>query len=306
MASNELPSNQDKLFTLAEDMADGCKTHEAVINLKQNKEVDLRTDLGTATASAGLYDASRSNKIVLGTTQTVADSNAKSYLGSARKILAVRHGETWSEAWLQTGFPNYSTAVPPTVAERQALLFSLNTYFIANPAHENAPLTVTAAQGLLLGTALSAARSAVNDGATDSGQKKNTRDTAVTGLRKRMRGLITELNQLLGDEDPRWMAFGLNMPGASNLPDVPDLPVLTAGAPGHVIADWPDVARADHYRVYKKVAGVDPDFLFALSVNDSDATLPGLPGGVAVSIRVTATNDSGESQPSLEAQIVVL
>jgi hypothetical protein len=44
------------------------------------------------------------------------------------------------------------------------------------------------------------------------GVKKAARDTAVKTLRKRMRGLITELKQLLSGDDARWNAFGLNIP----------------------------------------------------------------------------------------------
>ena len=42
MASNQLPKPLDDLFTLAEDMTDGCHNHQAAIGLKQNLEVDVR------------------------------------------------------------------------------------------------------------------------------------------------------------------------------------------------------------------------------------------------------------------------
>lgn len=221
-------------------------------------------------------------------------------------MLATSLGSQWSQAWEATGFPNQSLAVPSRMEERQALLASLQAYFTANPAKENAPLLVTAARAGTLFTALSDARSAVNGGLVDVGQKKATRDAADRVLRRRMRGLIDELTQLIAADDPRWQAFGLVPPANPDTPDVPDGLVLTAGGPGIVLADWADAPRATGYRVFKQVIGTDPDFVPAVTVSDSDATLSGLPSGATVAIRVTATNDQGdESQPSTFVQIVV-
>jgi len=154
---------------------------------------------------------------------------------------------------------------------------------------------VTAARAGELFAALSAARSAVNQGLTDIGQKKAIRDAAEKALRTRLRGLIAELGQLLPDDDPRWYAFGLNPPAAPDTPEIPDGLVLTHGEPGTLLADWADAPRAQRYRVWKQVVGVDEDFVAALTVNDSDATLTGLPSGTTVRIRVTAVDDAGES-----------
>ena len=51
MASNEIPTNLDQLFTLAEDAADGLHTYEATIGVKQNLEADVRLDLTGARAT---------------------------------------------------------------------------------------------------------------------------------------------------------------------------------------------------------------------------------------------------------------
>lgn len=305
MASNEIPVAQDQLFTLAEDMADGLNNHESTVGIQQNTQAALRADLAAARLAQQEYDVSRSAKATLSTAAIVADSNGKAYLAAARKILALRHGDGWSDAWLPTGFPNNSTAVPDLAAERQALLFALADYFTANPTHENAPLNVTAARATTLANALSAARSSVNDAVTDCGLTKAERDRKNTALRKRMRGLVNELAQLLEDDDPLWNAFGLNMPGAPNTPDVPDAPTLSAGAGGSVLADWPDARRADYYRVFQQVVGVDADFVFVDNPADSDLTLTGLPHGATVKICVSAVNAAGESQRSEPTEIIV-
>lgn len=305
MNSNRLPDQIDPLFTLGEDMSDGCNAHEVAIGLKQNKEADIRADLAAAITAQGGFKAAQTAKTTLSGAVTVADSNAKSFIGSTRRVLINYLGDGWSQTWEATGFPNQSTGVPGTQAERQALLQSLSNYFTANPAQANAPLNITAAQALILFTALSTARSNAADGNTLSGQKKILRDAAEKTLRIRMSGLVNELGQLLDDNDPRWFAFGLNQPGATNLPDQADSLVLTAGGVGVVLSDWSDASRATRYRIFMQVVGVDADFVHLTNVTDSDYTFTGLPSGKTVRVKIIAANDAGEAQPSIIAEIVV-
>jgi hypothetical protein len=307
MASNQLPATNEPLFTLGEDMADGLHAHELAIGIRQNLEADFRSDLTGAIAAQNDHKAAQSSKTGLSVAVTVADSNAKAFIGSTRRVLITFLGDGYSQAWDATGFPNESTAVPLTQAERQALLQSLQAYFSAHPEHEvNTPaLVVTAARAGVLFTALSDARSAANDGNNLAGQKKNLRDAAVKKLRNRMSGLVNELGQLLEDEDPRWLAFGLNLPGATNLPEVADSLVLTAGGAGVVLADWSDASRATRYRVFKQVVGVDATFIAAATVTDSDYTFTGLTSGQTLRVQIIAANDAGQAQPSTPAEIVI-
>jgi hypothetical protein len=288
-------------------MADGCHNHQAAIGLKQNLEVDVRADLAAAVTAQADYQSALSAKTDFSTAVTVADSNGKAFISSARRVLANNLGETWNQSWTATGFPDLSTAVPTTQAKRQALLLSLKNFFAANPAYEvNTPkLVVTSAQSGVLFTALSAARVAASDGNTDAGTKKNLRDTAEQTLRNRMSGLVAELGQKLGDTDPLWLAFGLNEPGATNLPDAVDGLVLTAGTAGTVLAHWSNASRATRYRVFKQIDGVDAIPVNIVTVNDSDATLTGQPGGKTLKIYIIAANDAGQAAPSDTVTIVV-
>lgn len=305
MATNRLPDALPALFTLAEDMADGLNAHEAAIGVKQTTEASLRASLTAAQTAQSNFSEAQGGKAALSTAVTVADSNGKAFIAAARNVLMNSLGSGWSQTWEPTGFPNQSIAVPTTQAERQALLGSLQAYFTATPTQENAPLNVTAAQAGVLFNVLSTARSALNGGLTDSGQKKAARDAAVNALRRRMRGLIDELAVLVTDDDPRWLAFGVNLPGAPDTPGIPETLILTPGTAGRILADWADSPRAERYRVFKQVVGADADFVSSLTVTDSDATLSGLPSGAVVRVRVTALNNAGESQPGAVAELVV-
>lgn len=306
MASNPIPAALDALFTLAEDMADGAAANEVAIGIQHYKEVKIRADLTAARTAEQTYVNARTAKIAATGVQTVADSNARAYLSAASNVLAVHLGSQYSAAWDPTGFPNQSTGVPRTMAERQELLASLQAYFTANAAQEAASLNVTAAIAGTRFTALSDARSGANAAVVLSGQKKALRDTAVLTLRATESGLITELGLLLTPFDPRWNAFGLVEPGGSDLCPPPENLVLTPGVPGTVLADWSDTPRAVRYRVYVQIVGVDPDFVLYATVNDSDATLSGLTTGQTIKVTVTAINaDDDEGPPSDEVQIVV-
>ena len=305
MASNAIPNGLPQLFALAEDMADGCHTHETAVGIKQNKEADVRADLNAARTGETDYAAAKGVKDELSIDLRIADSNARAFLKAGRAVLAQSLGEIWSATWEPTGFPNQSTAVPSTQEERMSLCASLKAYFTANAAKENAPLGVTAANADTKFSALSDARTAVNNGNTISGQKRDVRDGFVAQLKNRLRGLVAELGQLMDDNDPRWDAFGLNAPGASEIPDVPEALVVTSGAPGTLFIDWADARRAARYRVWIQVLTVDADFRAATTVADSDATVSGLPGGKTVKVRVTAANDAGESQASATVEAVV-
>jgi len=307
MSSNRLPDPLDDVFTLGEDMADGCHNHEAAIGLKQNTEAAVRTDLAAAIAAQKDYKTALSAKSDLSTAVIVADSNGKAFISSARRVLANNLGENWSNAWTATGFPDLSTAVPTTQAKREALLQSLQNYFTANPAYEvNTPkLVVTAAQAGTLFSALANARVAAADGNTDAGNKKVLRDNAEQDLRDRLSGLIAELGQLLDDNDPLWLAFGLNEPGATNLPDPADGLALTAGPAGTVLAHWSTASRATRYRVFQQIDGVDAVPVNVVTTSESDATLAGLPSGKTVNIYIIAANDAGQAAPSDTVTIVV-
>ena len=237
---------------------------------------------------------------------TLADQDTRIFLKSAPAIFVKLYGESFSVAWEQTGFPNQSTAVPRTQAERMDLCASLQKYFVKNPTHENAGLEVTAAAAQAHFDAMKAGLDGIATGATDAGEAKAARDAALEALKTRMRGLIGELATLLGEDDPRWHAFGLNKPGEEPTPEVPENLVLTAGTAGKVLADWGDTRNADHYRGWVKIVGVDKDFRHVFSRDESDGTIPDLPSGATVQVRVTAVNEEGdESLPSEVQEIVV-
>lgn len=307
MVSKQLPDGIYELFTHGEDMANGAHNHEATVGLKQNKEVDLRADLAPAIAAQKDYRAVINANTALSTAVTIADSNGKAFLGSARRVLASNFGERFNQSWAAAGFSDNSTAVPNTQPRREALLLSLRDFFTDNPSYEvsTPKVVVTAAAAGTLHIALTKARAEARDGNALASQRKMARDAAEKKLRERMSGMIAELGQLLEDDDPMWLAFGLNEPGATNAPDSADGLALAAGPAGTVLAHWTRTPRATRYRVFVQIIGVDDTPVNVKTVSDPETTLTGLPSGKTVRIYVISANEAGQAAACEAEEIVV-
>ena len=295
---NALPRPLSDLFTLCEKAADGLNTHESSIGIMHNTEAVLRGNLAAARTANNEFQAAKAARLSATDAQDTADANAVTFITSARDVLKTKLGGSYSQAWAEAGFASNSLAVPATLARRMELLKSLELYLTAHPTHEVAGLGVTHAQAAATHEALSTAVSAVNAARSAQRGKREARDAAEETLRNRLRGLVGELTQLVGDTDERWLDFGFRVPADDRLPEVPSDLILNGGAAGHLVAGWTDTARAERYRVYKQVVGVDNDFVLAKTVTDSDADLNTFTPGAQVRVRVTALNARGESQPS--------
>ena len=80
---------------------------------------------------------------------------------------------------------------------------------------------------------------------------------------------------------------------------------MVGGGSGHLLATWGGAPLGDRYRVYKKVVGVDNEFVLAATVTDTEANLNTFTPGQLVRVRVTALNEAGESLPSVTVEQTV-
>ena len=124
-------------------------------------------------------------------------------------------------------------------------------------------------------------------------------------LRTRLRGLVTELEQLMPGDDARWRAFGFNPPDAVGLPGVPQNLVVTPGIAGHLSGTWDTAPLGDRYRLYRKIMGVDSDYVLVKTVTETEADMNTFTTGQVVKVRVSAVNEAGESLLSEPVEQVV-
>jgi hypothetical protein len=139
---------------------------------------------------------------------------------------------------------------------------------------------------------------AVNAQQTVLGDRLQARNEKAKALHSRMVHLISELRMRLTPTDQRWKSFGLNTPGTIERPEAVVNLVATLIGPATVAMKWDAALRANFYHVYKKVVGVDSEFVRVGSPVDVDFNLEGLPNGSIVEIVVTAVNEAGDGAES--------
>ena len=305
MSSNATPDNNDILRALADRIADGCHTHEGPIGIKQNTEAVIRaaiTGLAQSELQVGLKKSALSDAFAALATE---DAAGLKVLTDCKLRLAQKLGQRWSPAWEPTGFPGQSTAVPMTMDERFTLLDSLKDYFTAVPANESVDMGATAAICLAAWTALSNARQAVANAESAQTTAFANRTTAEGALRKRVRGLINELEGLISDDDARWEDFGLNIPANPSAPESVASVTLAPASANRLEVSWPYAVRALRYIIEIFIVGVDTEWRNGGKSKDLITILKGFTAGQTVKVRVVAANDGGNAAPCPEAQAVI-
>jgi hypothetical protein len=232
-------------------------------------------------------------------------SNGRALLMTCIGSLKPIFGQQWNSQWNAVGFTDSSLRVPtnPMVKLQQ-----MSAFYAANPAREVASvngIACTAANCDATAQALSTADSASNQSNVDAGTAKSNLETGISAARNRMIGLRTELEQLLADDDPRWLAFGFDMPGQATAPDVPANFVVTPGAAGsrQLFLDCDNARRADSYRFVIEDAGGNE--LVNQIVGESEFMATNLTAGATVSATVTGRNGTLESQETAPLSAVV-
>jgi hypothetical protein len=305
MSSNPTPDNNDILRALADRLADGCHQHEAAIGIKQYTEASIRAaiaGLAQAELQVGLKKQDVSDAYAA---LQAADEAGEEVLKNCKLRLAAKIGQRWNPAWEPTGFPGQSTAVPTTVDPRFTLLDSLKNYFTAVPANESEEMGATAAACDEAWTALSDARQAVANAESAQTTAFATRTAAEALLRKRVRGLINELGDLISEDDPRWEDFGLNIPANPSAPESVASVAVMQASNHRLEVSWPYAVRAMRYIIEIFIIGLDTEWRTGATSKDLTVILKNLTAGQTVKVRVVAVNDGGKAAPSPEAQETV-
>ena len=313
--SNEIKRGYQQLVQQAEDAADGAHTHGAAIGLVHVTEPTIRTVLwemigkpagpgGNPPASPGLkalWNAAKEEKTAKSALARTARSNGRYLFSACIRDLKTPFGDAWNSRWNVTGLTGGSLAVPenPMTALQQ-----LRAFYGANPSYEKpdnhgTPLTAAACEAAV--QAISDTESASNQSNVEAGQAKKAYEAGLDLLYTTLSNLLNELDQLLADDDERWLAFGFEKPSDLGSPTIPENLVLTPGATGSkmIFADWDDGRNDESYRATARLHETGEE-LASLITTESDATftLTALAQGTLVDITVTGRNDKGETRPT--------
>ncbi len=305
MASNPTPDDDDVVCALAEDLADGCHLHEVSINIKQNTEAVIRAAITATQAAKMALATARVTRDSKHDLLLAADAAGTAVLKNCRLRNVKLFGTGFNASWDAAGWPGQSTSIPDSQNLRFTLLMAQKNYFTANPTAESVDMEATAALCAAAHTAVSDARQELNTAETNITTQKAVYKTAIQTLRKRVRGLIDELDTLLADDDARYTAFGLNIPATPVAPEAIATLTLTAQGGGKLHAEWPYSTRMGGTRLVKKIVGVDDDFSSAGTTDGLEKTLSGFAPGVTVQMKAIAYNDGGDAPPSPMVSVVV-
>ena len=292
------------LFRLARKSIAGLIELGATLNVAHTTAVALSDLYDDAVAKNVAYQATKSSKLTASGAMSTARTAAEEFIEKARDFMKPRFGSLWSEDWPQFGFAGPALSLPDVDEERANTLMMMKSYLVAHPTHESAAYGVTATEAqAMLDAFLAAVQGTVNcaeDRRTTADQRRDSMRT----LLKKLRSLWNELESVMEDLDPRWLKFVDRIPGDPRTPAQVEEITAEAQPGGIIVLDWEDASRAASYKVYKQVVGIDEAPVLAVSVDDSDAQLTGLPHGATVKLIIVATNSVGDAPASEEIELV--
>ena len=306
MAANAIPINSAQFIGLGSKMHNGLVLYAADLGIKQITADDFQTDL------AAFIDADNQYNLARSATQSVSDAHQtqldglSGFLQKTRNVLAAAFGPRWSTIWAQAGFIDNSTQVPGRNQERIGLALSLAGFFGAHPNYEVASMGVTKQQAEFWRGNVLTAQQAYAAAQVTQKQKNDARDTAYETLASDMRTVIKTLSELLDPMDPRWLQFGLNMPGANVTPSQPiNVAAVWHPPTSEIIVTCDAVALATRYRARTLRVGIESDYTLAGSGPLPQLAPTGYLPGQRVEITMQAVNGAAQSVPSVPVQIVV-
>ena len=290
--------NTETLYRLGQKGTTGLTAYEVSLALTHVTKALFDPVLSDSKTKSQAFNQARQVKADAYATLRSKRAEADTFLLNTRNYLSAFIGFSWSAAWAPLGFINGNLQMPDRDAGRCQLLEKFALYFANHAAHENVALLFTGARATFLCTALTDALAVIDNCKVDTRDKRDKRDAAEILLDKTLHTLWTELETVLPPTDPRWLKFIDRIPGDPRVPEAVEDVTAQAQPGGIIVLDWDDATRAASYQVYKQVVGVDAEPVLALTVDESDAQLTGLPHGATVRLQIIATNSVGPGAPS--------
>ena len=298
MANNIFPTNSAQVIGLAQKMYTGILEVGIEVPIVMVTAAQIQTDLDAFIAVDVSFNAARSTRLAVSEVFQGKMESIYEWLLGVSNVLATRFGTRWSTAWAQAGFINHSTGIPQNTQERLGLTLSLVQFFTANPTYEVPSMKLTAAEGTTLRTAALTAQGTLTTAVVDLNTIGDAWTQAYEKLTGVMRELIKNLEGKLAKDDPRWLAFGLNMPAASVAPGQPVQVTAQADESGAIVVRCDPVALATRYRWRTRLVGGQPEYQLAARGTQPLATIADVVAGQTVEIIVQGVNGSQQGVAS--------
>ncbi len=297
MACNTIPNSYPSLIVHLGEAQTGAEELGAVIPLLINTEEAIAANRMALMSAQTAYRGARGAIAPRQVARREAVSAAYDFCLKSRDVLMNYLGREWNEGWIAAGWLD-TLRIPQGFDDLYDLTFTLTEYFTAHPTHQNTELGVTAAAAQVVFNSLSATNAALTNADVLSLIKRNTRDDAQRAARKRLSGLCKELSQRLEDLDPRWRAFGFNMPGAATVPEVPENVVVVPQPGARLQVSCDASPNATRYRFYLQRPIVDPEPVLAGGSDEPLFLSEALTPAQVYQVYVSAVNEGAESDLS--------
>jgi hypothetical protein len=295
---NEFPTNSGEIYNLATKNYDGIVAIGAAIPVTMLSAPQLLTSKTAFMNAETAFNTARNTQRNAYLVFKPAMSALYDWLVGARAVLTLQLGDQWSAAWAEAGFVAPSTAVPRSAEGQIALGRSLVIYFTEHPSAERPDDNVTAAKA----TELTDAAVAGQNGVATAKQTLRNADGARRPARKDllylMSTLVANLHKKLAPSDPRWLAFGLQMPSTPTTPAAPENVTAMLAEDGAIIVQCDPVPLATRYRGRMLIAGVETKYQLVFSGPEPMGRITGVEPGVTVQIIMQAVNGSSQSMAS--------
>ncbi|MEO6871388.1 MAG: hypothetical protein ABI233_04110 [Chthoniobacterales bacterium] len=269
----------------------------SILGITQVTPTSFEADLDAFDDSLEFYNSARSSRQAASDLLKTTMADVSAYLSATRKVLTISFGDRGNTMWAQAGFVQPSTAIPRRAQDWLALTLVLVKFFTKHPSYEVASKNVTAARGTAARTAAINAQNALQPENVAVRTANHALATAQSALVKSIRYVIKILSGALAANDPRWEAFGLNIPATKTTPPAPT--DLTASIMGSsiLLACDPN-ALTERYRWRTMIVGVENKPQLAASTVAPMAELKNAAPGVTLSITVQGVNGGAQGKAS--------
>lgn len=298
MASNIIPTSASEIIGLGTKMDQGLITYGTALKITQITAAQFEGELAAFIAANNGFNAARSARQSASDLFKPADEALSDWLQVTRNVLAARFGSRWSTEWAQAGFINSTTRVPTRIEGRLALALALFAFLTANPGYEVPSLAVTAGQAKALRDAAVSGQEQLATAEIALKDKGTTYDTAYVTLTDTMRSLVKILGATLENDDPRWLAFGLNMPATNTTPGQPTNLSAHLDDTGTIILQCDPVPLAMRFRWRGMLVGVESEYRLMARSTEPIGSVSGLLPGQKVQFIVQAVNGNLQGVPS--------
>ena len=101
-----------------------------------------------------------------------------------------------------------------------------------------------------------------------------------------------------------WETVGFNRPGFKSVPPAPEKVTATLVGPTTARLACEPTQRTERYRIWKKVVGVDAEFVRVETRHAADVLMEDLPANARIELAMSAANRGGESAKSESVTLV--